>query len=125
MGSMTEVQINDVLRAVHIYEKAGHRVTFFAAFSILKFKSKGGVPNQADCEKEGPISLIEVWPENIQKLWVPKPLTEKIKLYLKMICYLNCTELFINWFHHNNWTTVIVTVWTTIITIHTVQWLKK
>ena len=66
-----------MLIVVGIYEKAGHRVTFFAAFSISKFKSKGGVPNQAYCEKEGPISLKEVWPENIQKLWVPKPLTEK------------------------------------------------
>lgn len=49
-----------MLIVVGIYEKAGHRVTFFAAFSISKFKSKGGVPNQAYCEKEGPISLKEV-----------------------------------------------------------------
>ena len=43
--SMTEIQLNDMLRAVGIYKRPGHRVTFFAAFSMLKSKKKYRVPN--------------------------------------------------------------------------------
>ena len=75
--SMTKVQLNDMRRAVGIYEKPNHTVKFFAAFLILKSKKKHGVRNQVDCGKEGPISLKEIWPENLQKLWVPDQLTEK------------------------------------------------
>ena len=70
-------RVNDMLRAVGIYEKPGHRVKFFTAFWILKSKKEHGVPNQVDCEKEGPVSLKELWPENVQKLCFPNPLTEK------------------------------------------------
>ena len=50
----------------------------FAAFSILKSKKKHSAPNQVGRDKEEPISLKEIWPENVQKLWIPKSLTEKI-----------------------------------------------
>ena len=76
--SMTEVQLDNILRTVGIYEKPGHRVKFFAAFSILKSKKKHIVPNQVDREKEEPISFKEIWPENVQKLWVPNHFMEKI-----------------------------------------------
>ena len=75
---MTEVQLKDMLRTVDIYEKPGHRVKFFAAFSILKPKKKHGVQKQVDSKKEESISLKKIWRINVQKLWVPNSLTEKI-----------------------------------------------
>ena len=36
--SMTDVQLNDILTAVGIYERSGHRTKFFAAFLILQSK---------------------------------------------------------------------------------------
>ena len=46
-----------MLRTVGIYEKSGHRVKCFAAFSILKSEKKHRVPSQVDREKEEPISF--------------------------------------------------------------------
>ena len=64
----TKVQLIDMLRTVGIHEKPGHILKLFAAFSILKYKKKHGVPNQVDCEKEEPKSLKEIWAKNVQKL---------------------------------------------------------
>ena len=76
--NMTQAQLTDMLEAVGMYEKAGHREKFLATLSILKSKNQNCEQvesNQSSVENK---QLTEVWPESVQKLWIPNPLTEKI-----------------------------------------------
>ena len=57
MESITEVQLNNMLRTVGFYEKPDHKVKCFAAFSILESEKKHRVPSQVDREKEEPLSF--------------------------------------------------------------------
>ena len=75
--SMSETQINVMLINVGMSQKPGHKQRFFAGLSIRTSKQVHGVPNQADDDKTTK-TVPEIWPENVSKLLVPNPLSEKI-----------------------------------------------
>lgn len=91
----------DMTRTVGIFGKPGHRVKLFCGFFEIKIQEEAwSTKIKYIMKKSNQCRWNKFGQKMFKSCWFPTP--ERKKLFLKMICYLNYTEIFITWFYYSN-----------------------